>query len=80
MWMMDFGISLDTSKVPDARRQGARSEAYLTYAAGPSTLLRVVSLSNETSERWQRSRWHFDGGSGEAVLGSRYYFVLHTAR
>ena len=51
MLTRDFGTSLNTNKVSDARRRGARTEAYEQYVAG-------------TSDRRQHSRWHFDGGSG----------------
>jgi hypothetical protein len=33
MTAMDFGESLDTSEVLDARRQGVPTEAYKQYAA-----------------------------------------------
>ncbi len=54
-----YAYSLATSKMPDARRQGAGPEAYWAY---------VARECGSISYLGQRRRWYFDGGSGSRKL------------
>jgi hypothetical protein len=40
------------SQIPLFCAGGAPTETYKQYVASPSTSLRIVSLSNERSDRW----------------------------
>ena len=68
MIIKDLGQSLGTSKVLDARRRGVPTEAYKQYAASPSTSLRIVSLSNERSDRPSSAVVCYGGWKGNAAL------------
>jgi hypothetical protein len=69
MIIKDFGESLGTSKLLDARHWGAPTEAYKQYGA-------------RRSDRKQRSRWHLDGGSGFEVCGwhLEWYPIINWVR
>ena len=82
--MLDFGVSLDTSKVPDARRRGERSEAYMTYAAGlrpvgPTPRRGRTIEGNNQDLSLRRQGWHFNTGSGMKIHRHKHLeFLLRS--